>query len=74
MTLSENRCPPRIKCGAGIFRIMRAIPAGILQCFGGGRKRLRADIRRTATWRSVTGNKKAPVDAGAFDQLKASDR
>jgi hypothetical protein len=23
MIFSENRCPPRIKCGAGFFRIMR---------------------------------------------------
>jgi hypothetical protein len=23
MILSENRCTPRIKCGAGFFRIMR---------------------------------------------------
>jgi len=22
MIFSENRCPPRIKCGAGFFRIM----------------------------------------------------
>jgi hypothetical protein len=22
MSLSENRCPPRIKCGAGFFRDM----------------------------------------------------
>jgi hypothetical protein len=24
MCFSENRCPPRIKCGAGFFRDMRA--------------------------------------------------
>jgi hypothetical protein len=58
MIFSENRYP--------LFRIMREMPANILQWFGQRRKRPRAGGRRAATVGGAIGNKKAPADAGAL--------